>query len=95
MLKKRNKKSIFGSVDLYDRTYTDRAARDGSGAYTGSKQHSLLGSVGGGLRWKVSDFSTWSLAYNFVFSKSNMKFERFIPYNYTGQVLGLYFTVQP
>lgn len=89
------KKSIFGSIDIYDRKYTDRPARDRNGAYSGGKQHSVLGSWGGGLRWKVSDYSNWDLAYNFVFSRSNMKFEQFIPYNYTGHVVGLYFTVQP
>ncbi|MBI2069411.1 MAG: hypothetical protein HYT79_02315 [Elusimicrobia bacterium] len=94
-LKLTQTKAIFGSIDLNNRSYTDRPTRNESGVYQSEKQKTIWGSWGGGLQWKVAEYSTWNLAYNFVHSSSNMKFERFIPYNYTGHVVGLYFTVAP
>lgn len=95
-LKVTNAKSIFGSLDLNNRTYTDRPPRDGSGVYlTGQKQNTIWGGWGAGIQWQVSPYSTWSLSYNFIYSTSNMKHESFIPYNYTGHGIGLAFTVTP
>ncbi|MBI4738601.1 hypothetical protein HY772_03420 [Candidatus Woesearchaeota archaeon] len=89
-------KALFGSMSLNDRIYPNRAPRNTDGVYAlGEKQKTTWGAWGGGLQWKVSDYSTWNLAYNMVYSKSNMKYERFIPYNYTGHLVGLYLTVAP
>ncbi|MBI4064390.1 MAG: hypothetical protein HY401_08845 [Elusimicrobia bacterium] len=89
-------KALYGSMDLNNRTYTTRPPRTGTGVYElGKKQNTVWGAWGGGVQWKVTDYSTWNLGYHLVFSQSNMKQEKFIPYNYTGHVIGLYFTVAP
>ena len=96
-LKMTEKKAIFGSIDLNNRVYPNRPPRNASGVYAaaGEMQNTTWGAWGGGIQWKVSDYSTWNLAYHMVYSKSNMKYDRFIPYNYTGNVVGLYLSVSP
>ncbi|MBI4369752.1 MAG: hypothetical protein HY547_05950 [Elusimicrobia bacterium] len=89
-------KAIFGAMDLTDRLYTSRPPRNSSGVYQyGEQQNTTWGSTGGGLQWKVTDYSTWNLAYYIITSASNMKYESFVPYNYTGHIFGLWFTVTP
>lgn len=90
-------KAIFGSMDLNNRLYPNRPPRDGTGTYAADteKQNTIWGAWGGGIQWKVASYATWSLAYHLVYSKSNNKYERFIPYNYIGHVAGLYLTVAP
>lgn len=89
------RKYIYTGLDANWRNYTNRPPRDGSGNYISGKQKNFWATYSFGYRWKSTEYTTWTLAYSFVFATSNMKFESFIPYNYTGQMIGMYFTVNP
>ncbi|MFC1522799.1 hypothetical protein ACFL6Y_10360 [Elusimicrobiota bacterium] len=89
-------KFLYTSSDWNWRKYSRREPRDAEGVYAKSEhQKTLWATTSFGYRWKSTAYTTWTLAYSFIFSSSNMKYESFIPYNYTGHMIGMYFSVTP
>ncbi|MFH1619983.1 MAG: hypothetical protein ABIG11_08780 [bacterium] len=81
--------AVSGAIQLTKRDYTDRAARDSENNYNSNKQSNLLTSISGGIRKRLNDVAMVRLNYTFVVGKSNNHFERYLPYNYTGQHVGI------
>ncbi|MCG2725495.1 MAG: hypothetical protein L6420_04425 [Elusimicrobia bacterium] len=81
--------SISGALSMVKRNYTDRPARDSNNTYTSSKQSNTLTTLSGGIRKKMNDIATVRISYSLVVGSSNNKFERYLPYNYTGNSLGV------
>ncbi len=81
--------AVSGALSMVKRDYTDRAARDINNAYTSSKQSNTLATLTGGIRKKMNDIATMRISYSLIIASSNNKFERYLPYNYTGNSLGI------
>ncbi len=82
--------AVNGGIQLVRRGYTDRPPRDGENNYkTGDTQSNLLTNLTVGLRKRMNDVSMVRLNYTFVVGTSNNHFERYLPYNYSGQNIGI------
>ncbi|MBU2530963.1 MAG: hypothetical protein KKD35_08005 [Elusimicrobia bacterium] len=81
--------AISGALSMIRRNYTDRPARDADNAYTSFTQSNTVTTLSGGIRKKMNDIATVRISYSLVFALSNNKFERYFPYNYTGNALGV------
>ncbi|MBI4656819.1 MAG: hypothetical protein HY746_08770 [Elusimicrobia bacterium] len=90
LLTKTGKWAINGSMSMTKRDYTDRPPRDANNNYDFSKQqNNLLTVLGGGLRKRLNDVSMFRINYSLIIAESNNKFEQYLPYNYTGNSLGI------
>ncbi len=67
--------------------YVSRPPRDTVGEYVGGEQfnHTVLLSLGASKR--VKRFANWTFAYGFHSQQSNTRFEKYVPYNFTGHTL--------
>ncbi|MFA6434191.1 MAG: hypothetical protein WCW52_05800 [Elusimicrobiales bacterium] len=81
--------AIGGSMNITRRVYTDRGARDADNNYTSSKQKNLMSTLTGSIRKRMNDVATVRLFYSLVVASSNNKFEQYMPYNYTGNTIGI------
>lgn len=76
------------------RKYDSRLARDANNDYiAGKKQTNLLNTVTFGLRKRLNELAFMKLTYSTVVGTSNNKFEKYLPYNYTGTAIGMAFEV--
>lgn len=76
------------------RTYDSRPPRDSNNDYDFSKKQSnLLNMVTFGLRKRLNELAFMKLTYTTVVGSSNNKFEKYLPYNYTGTAVGMAFEV--
>jgi hypothetical protein len=74
----------------YDlRRYAHRQPRNAENRFKGGRQTNNMLTLSAGLRKKLNAVSALSLTYGVVTASSNNKFERYLPYNYTGQSLSL------
>ncbi|MEA3306814.1 MAG: hypothetical protein U9Q34_03415, partial [Elusimicrobiota bacterium] len=81
--------AVSGALSMIRRNYTDRPARNSNNAYTSSTQNNTLTTLSGGIRKKMNDIATMRISYSLVIASSNNKFERYLPYNYMGNSLGV------
>ncbi len=81
--------AIGGSMNITRRTYTARGARDTDNNYTSSKQKNLMSTLTGSIRKRMNDVATMRLFYSLMVASSNNKFEKYMPYNYTGNTVGV------
>ncbi|MCK5583480.1 MAG: hypothetical protein KAI33_06805, partial [Elusimicrobiales bacterium] len=81
--------SVSGALSLIRRNYTDRSARNADNDYTSFTQSNTLTTLTGGIRKKMNDIATVRISYSLVVASSNNKFERYLPYNYIGNSLGV------
>ncbi len=89
---------IFPELELfcvprYDRRlYTSRNPRDVNNIFlTRSHQRNNAIIVSGGFTRFYDKVSSCSVYYTYVKQESNMKYEKYTPYNYTGQYFGIRF----
>jgi len=76
------------------RVYENRPPRDANNDYDFSKKQSnLLNTLTFGFRKRLNDLAFMKLTYSTVVGTSNNKFEKYIPYNFTGQQVGMAFEV--
>lgn len=75
------------------RNYAGRPARDENNDYKTEKQWNLLNTLTFGIRKRLNDLAFMKLTYSVVNGSSNNKFEKYIPYNFTGQAVGMAFEV--
>ena len=81
--------AIGGSMSLIKRTY-ERGTRDADNNYDFSKkQKNLMTTMTGSIRKRMNDVATMRLFYSLVVASSNNKFEKYMPYNYTGNTIGV------
>lgn len=76
-------------LDYQFRSYFDRLARDASNTFTSDKQKNNMVSFTAGIRKKLNEVSALSLTFTAVVATSNNRFERYLPYNYSGQSISL------
>jgi hypothetical protein len=77
--------ALYGGIDYKLRTYHHREPRDASNAFIrGKTQTNNWVTISAGLRKKMNAISSVTLTASSVVATSNNKFERYLPYNYTG-----------
>ena len=81
--------AIGGSMNITQRDYTDRGARDADNNYTSAKQKNVMSTITGSIRKRMNDVATMRLFYSLVVASSNNKFEKYMPNNYTGNTIGV------
>ena len=78
------------SIDI--KTYLNRPPRDENNTFLTGNQSNQLYSLGLGVTKQQNDVTSMTIFYNYQTQSSNMKFEKYFPYNYAGHYLGLSFT---
>jgi hypothetical protein len=85
-----SKWAIGGAFSVTSRQYTDRPRRDENNNYiAGTKQKNTMSTLTGSIRKRINDVAMVRLFYSLVVASSNAKFEQYMPYNYTGQTVGI------
>ena len=84
-----SKWAIGGSLNLTQRNYDSRKARDTDNNFTASKQKNTMSTLTGSIRKRINDVAMVRLYYALIVASSNNKFERYLPYNYTGNSVGI------
>jgi hypothetical protein len=76
------------SPEVLKRDYRARAPRDGQGDYIlGAKQWNQVVLLNFGVSWQAYQFARWAIGYTYQISRSNNKYDRYLPYNYFGNVV--------
>ena len=74
--------------EILKRDYKARPPRDGEGDYVvDAKQWTQVMLFNFGISWQAYRFARWAVGYTYQMSKSNNKFDRYLPYNYFGHVV--------
>jgi hypothetical protein len=81
--------AIGGSMNVTRRTYLKRGARDADNNYTSTKQKNVMSTLTGSIRKRMNNVAKMRLFYSLVVASSNNKFEKYMPYNYTGNTIGV------
>jgi len=90
-----SKKWDFVFTPTFDiKSYSVRDIRNENGDFvTGTKQSNNLTLITISFNKKTTDVSTTSLFLTQQTQSSNMKYEKYTPYNYSGQFVGLQYTI--
>jgi hypothetical protein len=81
--------ALSGGLELQSRKYKSRQPRTADNQFKGGKQTNGMVSLSAGVRKRMNEVSSLFLGWSVVTASSNNKFERYLPYNYTGQSLTL------
>ncbi len=82
------------SPEFNYKIYSDRNPRDLDNQFIeGEKQNIFLTLLTFGFMKKATDVSSLSIFYTYQKQTSNMKFEKYLPYNYDGHFIGLKYTI--
>lgn len=85
-----SKWAVGGAMAVTRRVYTSRPPRDENNNYDFSKKQSnVMSTLTGSIRKRMNDVAMVRLFYSLVVASSNNKFERYTPYNYTGNSFGI------
>ena len=85
-----SKWALGGAMNITSRQYTDRPRRDADNNYVaGTKQKNVMSTLTGSIRKRINDVAMVRLFYSLVVASSNAKFEKYMPYNYTGNTFGI------
>jgi hypothetical protein len=85
-----SKWALGGAMNVTSRQYTDRPRRDENNNYVaGTKQKNVMSTLTGSIRKRINDVAMVRLFYSLVVASSNAKFEKYMPYNYTGNTFGI------
>ena len=71
--------------------YVDRQPRDSDGNFVDGKQHNYLSIMSVGFTYKPNEVTRTTFFYSYQAQTSNMKFEKYLPYNYDGHYFGINF----
>ncbi len=86
------KLEIFFVPRLDIRNYSSRQPRDINNDFKdGAFQNNTTVILSGGFTRYMSEVSSYSIYYTYVQQASNMEFEKYQPYNYSGQYVGIRF----
>ena len=75
------------------KTYADRPARAADGSFLDAKQSNNIFLITLGLNHHYSQTATTTIFYTYQSSSSNMKYEKYLPYNYTGHYIGFKYSL--
>lgn len=78
----------FG-LDYQFRDYLDRQPRNAADQFDSGTQKNNMYSFSVGIRKKMNEVSALTLNYTSVIATSNNHFERYLPYNYSGQSISI------
>ena len=85
-----SKWALGGAINWLSRKYTERPRRDVDNNYVaGSRQTNVMSTFTGSIRKRINDVAMVRLFYSLVVATSSNKFEKYIPYNYTGNTFGI------
>ncbi len=85
-----SKWALGGAISVLSRKYTSRPKRDADNNYVaGTKQSNVMSTLTGSIRKRINDVAMVRLFYSLVVASSNTKFEKYMPYNYTGNTFGI------
>lgn len=88
-----SKWAIGGSLNLTRRAYDTRLARDADNNFTTSKQVNTMSTLTGSIRKRINDVAMVRLFGSMIVASSNSKFEKYMPYNYTGNSFGIAYSL--
>lgn len=81
-------------IPLWDiKTYSDRPARADDGSFLAERQTNNIFLITLGLNHHYSQTATTTIFYTYQSSSSNMKYEKYLPYNYTGHYIGFKYSL--
>ncbi|MFC1501246.1 hypothetical protein ACFL58_02205 [Elusimicrobiota bacterium] len=83
--------SFFCNPSIDVKTYLNRPPRDANNVFLTGNQHNELYVLGTGLTKQQNDVTKMTLFYTYQTQSSNMKYERYFPYNYAGHYFGISF----
>lgn len=85
---------LYGGIDYRNRNYSDRQPRDESNQFiSGKTQTNNWVAITAGIRKKMNAVSALFLTYTSVVATSNNRFERYLPYNYSGQKIAIAYQI--
>jgi len=88
-----SKWGLNGRFFALQRKYKSRPARDSENNYTMDNQRNRIVQISAGVTRYLSEITSMSFTYTFTSSGSNNKFERYLPYNYTGNTFGATYNI--
>lgn len=86
-----SKWSFFYNPEWELKIYSNRPPRDDSNNFLTGTQNNSLYFFTTGFTLKANEVTNTTFFYNFQVQSSNMKFEKYIPYNYSGHYFGINF----
>jgi hypothetical protein len=88
-----SKWAVGGAINLQRRAYDKRYARNADNDFTTSKQVNTMTTLTGSIRKRINEVAMVRLFGSFIVASSNNKFERYMPYNYTGNSFGIAYSL--
>ncbi len=85
---------FFTGWEQETKSYADRPARDADGNFLSDKQSNVSQYTSLGFNYHPNDVTTTTFYYISQNSSSNMKFEKYFPYNFTASSFGIRFSYQ-
>jgi hypothetical protein len=73
------------------KSYANRPPRDENNNFLEGKQANILAILSLGFTYKPNDITRTTFFYTYQNQSSNMKFEKYLPYNYAGHFFGINF----
>ena len=84
-----SKWAIGGAFSIQRRAYDKRYARNADNDFTTEKQVNTMTTLTGSIRKRINEVAMVRLFGSLIVANSNNKFEKYMPYNYTGNSFGL------
>lgn len=84
-----SKWAIGGAFSIQRRAYDKRYARNEDNDFTTSKQVNTMTTLTGSIRKRINEVAMVRLFGSMIVANSNNKFEKYMPYNYTGNSFGI------
>ncbi|MDO8805364.1 MAG: hypothetical protein Q7R35_13155 [Elusimicrobiota bacterium] len=84
-----SKWAVGGAINLTRRAYDKRTARDANNNFTTEKQVNNMTTLTGSIRKRINEVAMVRLFTSLIVANSNNKFEKYMPYNYTGNSFGI------
>ena len=81
----------FASFEWDLKSYTSRPPRDVNDVFISGKQANNITIWDTGFTYKPNDVTRTTFFYQYQGESSNMKFEKYLPYNYDGHTIGINF----
>jgi hypothetical protein len=81
--------ALSTGLDYQFRDYLSRQPRTAANTFDTGTQKNNMFTFSLGIRKKINDVSSLTLSYGSVVATSNNHFERYLPYNYSGQSISL------
>lgn len=88
-----SKWAIGGAMNIQRRAYDKRYARNADNNFTSSKQVNTMTTLTGSIRKRINEVAMVRLYGSMIVASSNNKFEKYMPYSYTGNSFGIAYSL--